>query len=749
MKIQKTLLAGIFLMTMLLSPMNMALASGTDNNLQAYGVDTIAGYSSLLSTSKTYPHQEVIFTVKKPDGSMVTINALSDGSGVAKANLDDSHTHRAGSYSVSAAFKNSKTNLVNYFNVYADEVSDTGSTLTASKVIAKADGQDATFIVATIKDQYGNPFTGHMVSLISSRNGDKITSSSNGITNSNGSATFKVSANTKGVSTYSAVDTTSGVVVTPRIQVGYLDASTYISDVGGEFDSFIPIAKAADSGSIYSFDITNLPSTIAPQENVSFTVEAKDQNNVAVENYTGTIHFSSEGPNSNNVTLPEDYTFKAEDLGQHEFSLGLKFTVAGTYKIVVTDINNQIIKGEKTVTVGNNGNNNIINQNGQKPSILSPAPGTFSQNIQTVSGAATPNITINIFDNDQQIGTTKAGNNGQYSYQTPPLADGKHSLYVVSVNEDQTVQTTSDTIEFIIDTAAPTVDDIEVTPTGKVKPGTLLTVKVMSEENLLQAAAIFNSDIIELIESVDTPGNYSGTIQAPQDAGMYPVDIVLVDQLNNEETYDSKASITVEGKALDGTDPVTADPSPKPQDTIIADPSSTTDPSNTPPSQVLGVIGYGSANQVTLVWEAAMDNGMIKNYRIRYGLDPAKLENAVDTKDASTTWYIPHLDNGKEYYFALTAIDDKGVESLTPSEIVSAIPFTLEVATQAPNRPTTALTSTQDQVLLHSAAIEQLDMKEINGEPGPEVLWVIGGSGVITEVARRMRKKFKNYREKL
>lgn len=41
-------------------------------------------------------------------------------------------------------------------------------------------------------------------------------------------------------------------------------------------------------------------------------------------------------------------------------------------------------------------------------------------------------------------------------------------------------------------------------------------------------------------------------------------------------------------------------------------------------------------------------------------------------------WYIPNLENGKKYYFALTAVDIQGQESLEKSLIVNAIPQELQ-----------------------------------------------------------------------
>jgi hypothetical protein len=81
--------------------------------------------------------------------------------------------------------------------------------------------------------------------------------------------------------------------------------------------------------------------SIKAKENVSFKVRAIDAEGLTVQNYTGTIRFSAEGDNSSGVDLPENYKFLAEDLGEHQFNLGLSFTEGGTYKVLVNDLNDK------------------------------------------------------------------------------------------------------------------------------------------------------------------------------------------------------------------------------------------------------------------------------------------------------------------------------------------------------------------------------------------------------------------------
>ncbi len=729
-----TLLAGSLFMAG-----NFSAGASAYDNFASSGIDTIAGYSTILSTSRSFPNQEVEFSVKKPDGGTVNIKSRTDATGVAKADLYDFHTRRAGKYSLTAKLiSQNLISPVSGFTVYPDEISPEQSSVVAQSSVARADGDDRVYITVNLKDKYANPLSGHVINLISSRSVDLIEKPVlNQSTDINGSLSFVVSSGESGVSVFSAIDTTTGVVLTSRAQVAFI-AST-LDAAGGNFMG-IQYAAAASAGPIHHFEIGDLPATINPNQNISFRVTAKDQNDLTVENYTGTIHFSSEGANSSNAALPEDYSFKAEDLGTHLFSLGLKFTVTGEYKIVATDIDNQLIKGEKTVTVGA-GSGQVVpdgGQSGQNPVITSPTAGTYGQNAVTISGTAGAGLSIKILDNDQEIGLVQAGGSGAFSYQANQLTDGEHKLAAQSLNQAQEVAGTSETVMITIDTTPPKADEIVLDPSSGIKADSVVTVKVISEENLSQAALIFNNDIIQLTPSIDQPGTYTGSLKAPKDEGAYGIDVLLVDELGNEATYQAQATINISGGEGSATTALTQEETQE----VLPPETQETESSNLSPSQVFGLVAYGSDKRVTLVWEAATDDKMIKNYRVYYGTDPANLVTFADTFDANTTWYVPNLVNGTEYYFAVAAVDDEEVESITRSDIVSAIPFTLETTYNLPETPQMPLGYGVENEAIRSSAMEGYVPPEMV-KNGPELLWLLFGSGAAGAVSRKLARRKK------
>lgn len=705
---------------------------------EAYGTDTVAGYETLLRTSKLLPWQDVTFQLMKPDGTVLLLNGNSGVDGIAKVTLSDYHTRKAGVYSVRGGLGlNADVKNVNYhtFKVFPDKVSPERSKSVLDRTVVQAGGVDSARLSVWLADGYGNPVADHLVQVFSDRSGtgDIVRSLTvNGVTDLQGKAEFSLSSQTKGVASYTVLDATSGTMLSREIGVAYVSGSGLLADAGGDFPFFIDVAKAA--GPLHHFEIDGLPATIQPNQSVSFSVTAKDEANETVQNYTGQIHFSAEGSNSANVTLPEDYTFKAEDLGTHQFSLGLSFQAAGDYKIVATDLSNTLIKGTKDVTVGGGGGQ--TQQTGTGTITLdTPVAGTYSQPTQTISGNAQAGMTVKIYDNQQEIGSVQATSEGKYSFQTSPLSDGLHSLYAVMYDNTQTAKGTSNTVEVTIDTTGPEVGEIILDPTSGIVPGTPINVKVISEANLSQAAIVFNGDIIELNPSLENADTYVGTIQAPETPGVYAIDVLLVDQLSNEGSYKEKASVTVSNEGGTVETPETQQTQETTQEALPPETQEVLPSANNPPSKVAGLLTYAGNQKVTLVWDAAADSETyVKNYRIYYGMDAGNLDRYADTKDASTTWYIPGLENGKEYYFALTAFDTEGVESTTLSEIVSGIPFTTEVASLGQ-------ASVQvDTTGLRPSATEFVPPPTTT-ESGPELVWLLTGSASLAGVIRSLRRK--------
>lgn len=703
------------------------------------GLDGIAGQSTQVRIENFNSDEIVNITVTKPDNSNLMFSTKTDKAGNAVVELYDYHLHKAGTYYVSAESSNKKlkTNK-NSFTIFAGALDINKSILTAERAVIKADGLDQANISIIAKDYYGNLLDGHSIKLVSTDNNAKI-SPSIVHTDNKGFGAFKVSNTKEGIITLMALDLAESEVFNSRIDLSFVSSNKYLADAGGDF---IKVAYAA--GPIAGFKIDKIPANIKANQNVSFDVVAIDADGNTVQDYTGTIRFSAEGENSSGVNLPSNYKFLDSDLGKHTFNLGLSFVEKGTYKLVVNSVDDKFIKGDVTVVVGDGMSDSLDGGNSEnKPVINSPTAGTYSQSKQTVSGTASANSQIKIFDNGQEVGVVTTSPAGKFTLEIDDLSDGNHSLYVTSTDIiTLAVIGTSDAVEFKIDTSAPVIDDIQFDPMTGIKAGSPVNVSVFSEKNLAQAALIFNYDIIPLTASLNDSSVYTGTFQAPMEKGVYKLNVLLVDELQNEQTYENQATVSVtdEGAAVaKGNN----EPNVVPNKQNDSEQTNNQNNSNIgevvgAPSQVTGLIAYGSDKRVTLVWDAAIDDKLIKNYKIYFGDDVRNISKEVVTKDASTTWYIPELENGKEYFFAVSAIDDEGNESEVRSEIVSGIPFTLEINNALSNQiPTNSL----DNKDLHSAAYSG-PFPSSTPKTGPSLIFMIGGSSLIgAYLSRRKTKK--------
>lgn len=704
---------------------NVAIAASSDTAPspflpEAYGIDTISGYSAQITSSKTFPNKNVVFMVQKPNGTSLTIPATSNNEGIAEFELYDYHTKLAGEYTLWVKLESGDYGKPHTLTVFADEVSKTNSAVEATKLLASADGIDKVYATVTLQDLSGNPIQGHIIEVISSRSGDTVQRiSEKTYTNDSGSLIFALSSAQKGVSIYSFLDTTSSIVLDERLEIAYTE--------GGK-GGFIPTAYAA-AGEVATLQFDDLPSTISANSDVSFSLSAYDSEGSIVPNYAGTVHFSAEGSNSVYASLPNDYTFDVDiDSGKHTFSgvNSLNFAQSGTYTVVATDLSDFTVRGELEVTVGTSSTSSTTTttttSSTDSLAITSPTAGTYSDNQLQISGIAPAAVqTIQVFDNDQNIGSTTRKSDGSFVFQPSILETGQHTVFIVGLDTGGTIIETSDEVIFTIDASAPTVEDIIFSPAKNIKTGDIIDIIVVTESNVFQGAVVFNVEIAELEQDPTEPSHYLTSIQAPSEPGIYPIDVILVDELGNEGSYESIATleITAGGNgSIDGGTEKEPMEEETPEEVI---------PEDTSPSDVFGLKAQSSDQRVTLSWQPATDDSAVSHYRIYYGLTPTNLNVIIDTIDNKPTWYIPNLKNGNEYFFAVAAIDDENNESKNKSSITSSIPFSVQATTFVPPTQTTQVQTTVIPSSTHPA--------------GPEVIWFLLASFFIAQLYFHARSK--------
>ncbi|MEK7086137.1 MAG: fibronectin type III domain-containing protein, partial [Patescibacteria group bacterium] len=230
---------------------------------------------------------------------------------------------------------------------------------------------------------------------------------------------------------------------------------------------------------------------------------------------------------------------------------------------------------------------------------------------------------------------------------------------------------------------------VVIEPEGAVDPGTVIKVKLYAEENLSKAQVVVSGNVYNLTKNAQ--GYYETSFSSPIEFGEYKLNFTLTDDLGNESKFTAEKIIKV------GTLDFTA---------------------KSKPGKVTGLIATPANGRVTLNWIALSSSlNSIKNYRVYYGLSPNQLTNAVDTFTAATTWYVPKLLNGTEYYFAVAAIDSKDNVSEGFEKIVSSVPFA-GAADVVDVQPPDVKNGTQGADALN-------DMKKDTSETGPEILWLV------------------------
>ncbi|MFA6305296.1 MAG: hypothetical protein WC651_01020 [Candidatus Gracilibacteria bacterium] len=563
-------------------------------------------------------------------------------------------------------------------------VSATKSVVLPESQTVKIDKETAK-ITVLLADENGNPVSGHDVRLISSSNNDLVVPFfGSSVSGQNGEVVFEATSKENGLTTYIAFDLTSNTVLDAKAKVVYFDNGNYLFDDSGN-----------SSGPVSKLKFDNVPATVYAGDSMTFNLTALDAQNQTVTDYKGTVKFSINGSNAFYASLPNDYTFTTNDVGAHAFSLASAFKQAGTYNVEVRDTTTPSVYGEYTFIVlpkgSTSGTTQVIGTT-SSITITNPVAGTYSNPLQVISGNAKSGAKLKIFDNDLETGFANADSFGAFTYTTGKLADGEHAIYVVSVDDTDAILDKSATVTFSVDTEAPEVSEIVVTPSNSVTPNTKITIKLTSKETLSKATLSFNGNLYEMTDS--GKGYYETSLNAPSDNGDYPLLFVVLDQLGNESMIDQKTSVKVSA-------------------------AGSGDFENLPAASLVGDVSKVTATaydrKVTLNWEKPVVGGdSVKNYRVYYGVSPNKLTEAVDTFTNSTTWYIANLQNNVLYYFAIIGVDSKGNTSAHFSNIVSATPNSVVSNVSSP------------EVQMGLAGGEAVaEMPKDPSQAGPEVIWMV------------------------
>ncbi len=409
----------------------------------------------------------------------------------------------------------------------------------------------------------------------------------------------------------------------------------------------VPKLVNADPGDVTKLVIEDAPDTVEAFTDFSFKVIAQDNSDSTITDYDGTVVFTSE--TDENAKLPGEHTFDPEvDSGEKIFNESYFFTEEGEQELTVTDEENPELTTTITINVveADLENDNTDEENGIK--LTSPTEGTSNESTITVRGETTPGLTVEIFNDEELLGSADADIEGNFQFQTPVLPDGSYKIRAVSDELE------SKTVNVTIQTQAPEISFIELSP-STVNAGQNFNIQ-LTTANDARVVKVKINDILHTLKK-DTVNSklFKGTITAPTSAGNYPIKVNIEDDLGNvANNLNTNKTLVVNTTSVNGGD--------NEELTFQV------------PSQVLGLTATPSDKKITLNWQAATAANGIKNYAIYYGTAPTSLPLKVETKDAATTWYIPELTNGTTYYFQIYAIDNNNQRGDQGSAVISATP---------------------------------------------------------------------------
>lgn len=608
--------------------------------------DSIAGVGIPLTVSDLAPNSAVDVVIKDPDGMSATVHAKTDAQGTAVTTVPGSLTEHAGQYSLRAMQNRTDVSSGVQVTVAPGSMDPWTSTLQVWTPRISADGHDEAEIEVRLMDKYGNVLADRPVTLISSRPDDHITALTPQ-TDDEGIQHFALSTEEPGVIQLRAVDLLSGNTIVASAQIkaggamgGHLagDVTYGNEDTNGALDRRMFYAQTVSFDIIDHFEVTAPQSVQRGVEAQTITIRAVDRSGNTVEDYVGTVRFSSTDPEA---TLPNfgTYTFKERDLGEKIFPLVLKFRTGGMQIFRVEDANDARISGEAEISVDGGGS-------------TGPAGGItvtshhnedyVSSLLVTIEGTGPRFANLIVMGGiSDAVGTTD--DNGAFSIPIT-LSPGQRD-FTIRVRDDAG-RNDSGPLHLILDQDLPVIKTITFAP-EMPEAGANVLVAVESEPGLESVSLNMSTDAMQashtpLAENPSLPGSYQAFFTAPA-AGSYQPVLTATDKAGNRSEIRTMFSVGMESLPV-----------------------------------VQNVRVEPRVNSVELEWDAIA--GEVNGYRIYIGESPVDFQNTLDTGRVTTKATVAGLTPGKTYYFAVTALKDNA-ESANRSDPVSAavLGLTLEI----------------------------------------------------------------------
>ncbi|MDD3262428.1 MAG: hypothetical protein PHR61_01155 [Candidatus Absconditabacteria bacterium] len=376
-----------------------------------------------------------------------------------------------------------------------------------------------------------------------------------------------------------------------------------------------------------SFDI-NVP--------VDVTIKAVKSNGDVIKDYEGDVFIDVEGNiDMADYTVPSQglYTFVPQDQGIKTFSKGLIIKKAGTFIVIASEINDESIKGEKTVLVGSS---NAADST-KKIIINSPIKDSIEKTevLEVIGGSSDlPNSPFEIYLNNQLVSQGITSSVGGFTAYATGLIQGSNSLQAKILDLNNVILGESDLISFTyLPFTDGTFNSVQVIPGNTIKAGTKVTFRIATSD-------IVTSATIKL----------SNGRSAPMDllsAGVFSKEIMI----DTEGKIDVGLDLLVAGEKKEYTN-ITK---------LIVEKGTSIGK-----VRVFGDSVY--KNKLTLTWE--VEGTEPAKYNVTFGTEENNLnESAVVSKKEII---LEDLTIGQDYFFRIVPLDINGEVLGAASDIVKA-----------------------------------------------------------------------------
>ena len=606
-------------------------------------LDTVAGLTTEITVSNAAPQKQVGVTLVSPLGDATSYTVNTDNTGAGQTWISGSDLEVAGEYRVQSE------DASTYLQVHPDSI-DTVQSFIETSISQVSVGQEIAVSVVLV-DRFGNPLSGRMVELISSRPQDRIESMSKE-TNMQGQQDFIVRASLDGIFTLRAMDLISAQVLddTVEIHVGditqsrggpiqiaynspkqfYPDVSTLGASMLGQVSN---PQQQLDHFEIQIGNQTNgdMP-TMRINEAEDVRVTAIDQNGNIFRGYEGTVYMATTDPNAE---LPKDgvIAFGFSNQGIRSFPLVLKFGTVGTHTIILTESPNSAPEDprdslgyQEVQVVGQQ----IIDTPDLRVNVSEPrGNAVYNEAEIMVTGNGPAFINLTVTGGTQEV-TGETDRDGNFAIPIT-LDPTKEEQEIIVKDLDGRYE--SAPRKFYIDVTPAEIETITFAPENPVE-GTDVLLVVQTEPNTPSVTAEIEGETYTLSSTDPKTGKYQMLLQAPEGGGAHDVIIRTTDAIGN--TTETTVPLTVNFRGL---------------------------------PQVQNVIAEARINEVALRWDPIEDSA--DAYRIYVGTEPDNFLYTLDTDRPTASATVAGLQPGSVYYFSVTALQE-GRESKEKSTVVNA-----------------------------------------------------------------------------